>query len=87
MCACSAGCCSGLTVQEAFKCNGTIVKIDSCNINGRQKIRVYLIREGGNGVFGELATLTSDDVNVDVNKEYQEGDTVALHVNQDVDTE
>ena len=84
-CACSAGCCSGLTVQEPFQCNGTIDKI-TCQISSNQKIRVYVIPEGENGVNYRLATLQNSKRSEDVNTKYQAGDTIAFHISQDVDS-
>ena len=87
-CVSAAGCttiskvCSGVYVQKAFQCSGTIVTSESCKPHKSQKIRLYLMDEGDDSQVYPLTELDNDQ-QVTLNTEFNPGDTMVYHVNQD----
>ena len=85
-CVSAAGCttrvCSGVYVQKAFQCSGTIVTSESCKPHKNQKIRLYLIREGDDSQVYPPTELVNDK-QVTLNTEFNSGDTMVYHVSQD----
>ena len=89
-CVSSAGCttkvCSGVYVQKAFQCSGTIVTGESCSPDNNQKIRLYLIRDGDDSQTYPLMELDKDTTTVTLNEEFNPGDTMVYHVNKNYDS-
>ena len=78
--------CSGVYVQKAFQCSGTIVTGESCRPDDKQKIRLYLIREGDDNQTYLLTELDKDTTTVVLNAEFNPGDTMVYHVNKKHDS-
>lgn len=88
---CSAECnkqvCSGIYVQKAFQCNGTIGTIASCSLPGNQKIRLYQMSEVDDSQMHTLKELTKDMTTVTLNITYSAGDSIVYHINQNYQSE
>ena len=79
--------CSGVYVQKSFQCSGTIVTGESCSPDKKQKIRLYLIREGDDSQTYPLMELDEDMTTVTLNEEFNPGDIMVFHVNKNYDSE
>ena len=87
-CVSAAGCttrvCSGVYVQKAFQCSGTIVTGESCRPDDKQTIRLYLIREGDDNQTYLLTELDEDTTTL--NTKFNPGDTMVYHVNRNYES-
>lgn len=87
LCVCSADCpsevCSGLYVEEAFQCNGTVNKISLlCKLSDQQTLQVYLLHKGSSLLHPKRI-----NVNSDVSTTYWAGDFIVYHITRAVTEE
>ena len=59
---------------------------ESCRPDDKQKIRLYLIREGDDNQTYLLTELDKDTTTVVLNAEFNPGDTMVYHVSQKHDS-